>query len=725
MSNNMRKKYYTVRVRVKFFTKVIRKLTKKNGGSMKTKSAAGKHVVVWMGAVIALAWGGSAVGQDKPLWTDTIGANGKITESWGRKAILGENFKPATAKRPITVYVLDTGVGKHKALQEAMPDGNSWQKRTDNQTGVGCYAHSTHVAGIIGANGKENTPAGIVSGVIGSPGVKIVSVGTRILSSANENCDSASPGFSAFISGLEAIRKLIEKEKTVAIVNISGGNELHEKVDTRTGLRLETDEGRAMRDTIRVIATPSAGYPGAFVVQSAGNYFRDACAFVSVRNFSINDGIMTAGALRENGRPVGEGEFQLKGSVSVPGLAGGTNFNGSNYGSCVDVWAPGYKIRSTWGGGESSSNQRANVTYGYNDFEILSGTSMSAPYIAGLAAYLAVTSDQPLTTPGEIEQAVRKYMAPLKDASGKPVTYKDPNNSNKVYDVQVASLTNKPSPSPASKPTCTSIIPDVQIIPQQGGYFTVRANCSPDSTSYTWTVNNVVQPGKGVSIGNQFPPNESTAELPFTIVVTASNSAGTSNSVQVRVNQAAKTVAKPTCTSIIPQVSTIPQQGGYYTVAAKCSPDSTSYTWTVNNVVQPGKGISIGNQFPPNESTAELPFTIVVTASNSAGTSSPVQVRVNQAAKTVVRPTCTSIIPDVSSIPRQGGYFTVRANCSPDSTSYTWIVNNVVQPGKGSSIGNQFPPNNSATVLPFTIVLTATNSAGTSNPVQITVVQQR
>ncbi|GAB1315274.1 hypothetical protein MFIFM68171_05484 [Madurella fahalii] len=47
----------------------------------------------------------------------------------------------------------------------------------------------------------------------------------------------------------------------------------------------------------------------------------------------------------------------------------------SNYGSVVDIWAPGTSILSTWIGSSSATNT-------------ISGTSMASPHVAGLAAYL-------------------------------------------------------------------------------------------------------------------------------------------------------------------------------------------------------------------------------------------------------------------------------------------------------------------------------------------------
>jgi len=63
----------------------------------------------------------------------------------------------------------------------------------------------------------------------------------------------------------------------------------------------------------------------------------------------------------------------------------------SNYGSCLDIYAPGSSITSTWYTGNSSTNT-------------ISGTSMASPHVAGVAAlYL---DDNPNASPAQVQSAI-------------------------------------------------------------------------------------------------------------------------------------------------------------------------------------------------------------------------------------------------------------------------------------------------------------------------------
>ncbi|MCC5865671.1 MAG: S8 family peptidase [Wenzhouxiangella sp.] len=68
-----------------------------------------------------------------------------------------------------------------------------------------------------------------------------------------------------------------------------------------------------------------------------------------------------------------------------------TRSNFSNWGSCVDIFAPGSSIRSAW----HTSNTATNT---------ISGTSMAAPHVAGVAALFL--ANNPNATPTQVENAI-------------------------------------------------------------------------------------------------------------------------------------------------------------------------------------------------------------------------------------------------------------------------------------------------------------------------------
>jgi len=195
-------------------------------------------------------------------------------------------------------------------------------------------------------------------------------------------------------------------------------------------------------------------HPGHVVVQSAGNFYRDACdtynagygaSYAYKTSFSAQgtsvDGVIVVGALNSSGLPVGGGNgtfssnYPLFGDPPV-GLPAPWAFAeaGSNYGSCVDMWAPGDFIYSTWGQGYRSTRDYASygggepslcagggcVSAPHSGWAFLSGTSMAAPHVAAAAAYVADLYS--LTSPAAIEQHLRSNLKPSygNDAAGQP-----------------------------------------------------------------------------------------------------------------------------------------------------------------------------------------------------------------------------------------------------------------------------------------------------------------
>jgi subtilisin family serine protease len=61
----------------------------------------------------------------------------------------------------------------------------------------------------------------------------------------------------------------------------------------------------------------------------------------------------------------------------------------SNYGTCLDLFAPGETIRSGWASGDAATLS-------------VNGTSMASPHVAGAAALVLVLAEHPGWTPSQV-----------------------------------------------------------------------------------------------------------------------------------------------------------------------------------------------------------------------------------------------------------------------------------------------------------------------------------
>jgi subtilisin family serine protease len=119
---------------------------------------------------------------------------------------------------------------------------------------------------------------------------------------------------------------------------------------------------QALDDAIR-----SSVNSGVLYAVAAGNSGANACNYSPARAGTY-DGIVTVAATDSTDK---EASF-------------------SNYGSCVDIWAPGVSVLSTKSGGGTTS---------------LSGTSMASPHVAGGGAvYLSVNTGASAAT---VESALK------------------------------------------------------------------------------------------------------------------------------------------------------------------------------------------------------------------------------------------------------------------------------------------------------------------------------
>ena len=153
-----------------------------------------------------------------------------------------------------------------------------------------------------------------------------------------------------------------------------------------------------------------------------------------------NDGVLVVGATHHTGAAVTQSN--LFNATSPTGLTANAGY--SNYGPCVDVWAVGNLVLSTWGNNNLATAPLIppfnnpmftegtihSVTNPYSGnfpgattgWAFLSGTSMAAPFVAAGAAWLADTFGY--STAGALETAVRNNTCQFNgnvDTDGLPV----------------------------------------------------------------------------------------------------------------------------------------------------------------------------------------------------------------------------------------------------------------------------------------------------------------
>jgi aqualysin 1 len=244
----------------------------------------------------------------------------------------------------VNAYVIDTGIYRHTDL---------YRLKHVNFVGDGrntdCHGHGTHVAGTIAA--KDNT-----TDVVGvAPGAPLT--GVKVL-----GCNG-SGATSGVIKGVDWVTANAA-EPAVANMSLGGG------------------ASKALDDAVRSSATS-----GVFYSIAAGNNSANACNYSPARaGAGTNNGIVTTAATN----------------------SGDKEASWSNYGSCVDIWAPGVSIVSTKKGGGTTT---------------MSGTSMAAPHVAGGGA-LYLSMPRANMDPSSVESALKSAATPTANTSKDGTTIK-------------------------------------------------------------------------------------------------------------------------------------------------------------------------------------------------------------------------------------------------------------------------------------------------------------
>ncbi|MGR0159112.1 S8 family serine peptidase [Paenarthrobacter nitroguajacolicus] len=310
------------------------------------------------------------------------------TEQWN----LWDNFSGARTPgawdynqgQGVVVAVVDTGITNHPELNEnVLPGYDMISSAADARDGDGrdpnpadqgdwvpeqeCEAgspaedsswHGTHVAGIVAAVGNNSIG---ISGV--APKAKILPV--RALGVCG--------GYSSDIAD--------------SIVWAAGG--------VVTDVPVNPNPAKVINVSLGGVATCSATYQNAI-------------------NFAYNAGAAVVVSAGNSNRPavdVSPGNCQNVITVAASNKSG-ARAPYSNYGTAIDVTAPGGDMTSDVNGGILSTLNYGTTTPDEPAFAFMQGTSMAAPHVAGVAALLVAAEGNALT-PQLLEQQLKESARPL------------------------------------------------------------------------------------------------------------------------------------------------------------------------------------------------------------------------------------------------------------------------------------------------------------------------
>lgn len=234
------------------------------------------------------------------------------------------------------VYIIDTGLyTQHNDFGDRAHELWSFDSQPSDPDG-----HGTHVAG---------TAAGHLLGVASNANV----FGVRAL-------DSEGGGWSSNV--VAAINRVIQAHDS------RQANPDIQSAGSVMSLSLAASAPVAAIDT----AIQSAIEAGVHACVAAGNTGTDACASSPASAGGTHGAAITVGSV---------GMTDARSSFS-------------NYGSCVDVYAPGEDIISAWPGDPNYINS-------------LSGTSMATPHVTGIVAYAIGANATLAADPGLMKEWVR------------------------------------------------------------------------------------------------------------------------------------------------------------------------------------------------------------------------------------------------------------------------------------------------------------------------------
>ncbi|NYH78969.1 subtilisin family serine protease [Actinopolyspora biskrensis] len=353
---------------------------------------------------------------------------------------------PDSAGSGVTSYVIDTGVRmSHNEFEGRAESGYDFVD--DDPDASDCQGHGTHVAGTIG--GKTYGMA-----------KETTLVGVRVL-----GCDGTG-AWSQIISGVDWVA---ENAQGPAVANMSIGGSTNTSVNDAVKGAIES---------------------GVTFAVAAGNSGENACN--------------SSPASVENAITVGASNASDERSTwpSIPGSE-------SNYGRCLDVFAPGTNVTSA-----SDSSDSASVSK--------NGTSMASPHVAGAAAlHLA---ENPNAGPQRVHDAL------VNNASSDELTGIKRGSPNKLLNVSyLGDGGGNPDPDPGNHDPSASFTSSCGF---DGCAFDAGDSTDPDGdiSQYHWDFGDG-KTGNGVTVNHSYPAKQGSYTVELTVTDSKDNSDSTTRAL--------------------------------------------------------------------------------------------------------------------------------------------------------------------------------------------------